>query len=285
METWTWSALSGGPGSGRRRATVVRREVPGGRLRAAASTTTSRPRPPSRAPSLREYGQYKELFYNLTLRDLRSKYKRSVIGWGWSMINPLANMAVYTIVFSMLLNIHPPLGVPSGIHNYALMLLAAMLPFNFFQGSVMESMGCTAGQPEPDPEDLFPARAAPGLDGGLQDRLPPDRDGPPPGGRRRLRQLEGADVRARGARGNGGGGSFRPRAGAPVLDRQRVLPGHLSFLGHIVLHLDVPHAGRLPLLHRGWWPQRVRPVPSRRQGTSTCSATRSTWAPSSRPTP
>ena len=35
-------------------------------------------------PSLREYGKYKELFYNLTLRDLRSKYKRSVIGWGWS---------------------------------------------------------------------------------------------------------------------------------------------------------------------------------------------------------
>ncbi len=59
-------------------------------------------------PSLREYGKYKELFYNLTLRDLRSKYKRSVIGWGWSMINPLANMLIYTIVFSMLLHIHPP---------------------------------------------------------------------------------------------------------------------------------------------------------------------------------
>ena len=108
------------------------------------------------------------------------------------MINPLANMLVYTIVFSLLLQIKPPLGVPSGLNNYALMLLAAMLPWNFFQGSIMESMGALLGQPEPHPEDVFPPRAHPGGDGGLQGRLPPDRDGPAPGGRRRVRQLEGA---------------------------------------------------------------------------------------------
>src|SRR5580658_725797 len=83
---------------------------------------------------LSEYGEYKELFYNLTLRELRSKYKRSVIGWGWSMINPIANMLIYTVVFSLLLEIKPPFGVPSGLHNYAIMLLAGMLPWNFFQG-------------------------------------------------------------------------------------------------------------------------------------------------------
>ena len=64
---------------------------------------------------LREYGQYRELFYNLTLRELRSKYKRSVIGWGWSMINPLAMMAIYTIVFAVLLRTPPLLGEPSGL--------------------------------------------------------------------------------------------------------------------------------------------------------------------------
>ena len=53
--------------------------------------------------SLSEYRSSRELFYNLTLRELRSKYKRSVLGWGWSMINPLANVIVYTLVFKYFL--------------------------------------------------------------------------------------------------------------------------------------------------------------------------------------
>jgi ABC-2 type transport system permease protein len=112
-------------------------------------------------PRLREYRQYRELFYNLTLRELRSKYKRSVIGWGWSMINPLANMMIYTIVFSMLFKMHPPVGVPSGINNYALMLLAAMLPFNFFQASVMESMGSLVGNQNLIQKTYFPRELLP----------------------------------------------------------------------------------------------------------------------------
>ncbi|MGD0809093.1 MAG: ABC transporter permease [Acidimicrobiales bacterium] len=111
---------------------------------------------------LREYGEYKELFYNLTLRELRSKYKRSVIGWGWSMINPLANMAVYTVVFSLLLQIKPPLGVPSRLDNYALMLLAAMLPWNFFQGSIQESMGALLGNQNLIQKTYFPRELIPG---------------------------------------------------------------------------------------------------------------------------
>jgi lipopolysaccharide transport system permease protein len=111
---------------------------------------------------LSEYGEYKELFYNLTLRELRSKYKRSVIGWGWSMINPLANMAVYTIVFAVLLEIHPPVGVPSRLDNYALMLLAAMLPWNFFQGSIMESMGALLGNQNLIQKTYFPREMIPG---------------------------------------------------------------------------------------------------------------------------
>jgi len=142
-----------------------RRERGGGRLsyrerrrkRRRQSVTTT----PTTGISFHEYGQYKELFYNLTLRELRSKYKRSVIGWGWSMINPLANMAVYTIVFATILDIHPPEGVPSGVHNYALMLLAAMLPFNFFQGSVMEAMGSLLGNQNLIQKTYFPRELIP----------------------------------------------------------------------------------------------------------------------------
>jgi len=111
--------------------------------------------------SMREYGQYRELFYNLTLRELRSKYKRSVIGWGWSMINPLANMAIYTIVFSYLFNVSPPLGIPSGVDNYALMYLVAMLPWTFFQGSVMEAMGALLGNQNLIQKTYFPREMIP----------------------------------------------------------------------------------------------------------------------------
>jgi len=121
------------------------------------TTTTATP-----AISFREYLQYRELFHNLTLRELRSKYKRSVIGWGWSMINPIANMLIYTVVFSLLLQIQPPFGVPSGLHNYAIMLLAAMLPWNFFQGSIMESMGAILGNQNLIQKTYFPRELIPG---------------------------------------------------------------------------------------------------------------------------
>lgn len=112
--------------------------------------------------SFREYGQYRELFINLTLRELRSKYKRSVIGWGWSMINPLANMAIYTIVFSMLFRIKAPLGVPSVLNSYALMYLCGMLPWTMWQGSIMESMTALLGNQNLIQKTYFPRELIPG---------------------------------------------------------------------------------------------------------------------------
>ena len=113
----------------------------GKRARRDTTTVTA-----TQGVKFRDYLQYRELFQNLTLRELRSKYKRSVIGWGWSMINPLANMLVYTVVFSFLFRIKPPLGVPSGLNSYALMYLSAMLPWMMWQGSIMESMGAKLDQ-------------------------------------------------------------------------------------------------------------------------------------------
>ena len=46
-----------------------------------------------------------DLLVNLTLRDLRSKYKRSVLGWSWSVLNPLVAVVVYSAVFSVFLRI------------------------------------------------------------------------------------------------------------------------------------------------------------------------------------
>lgn len=94
---------------------------------------------------LSEITSGRELFLNLTLRELRSKYKRSTLGWFWSLLNPLATMLIYTVVFSFYLKIEPPDGDPSGLHNFAFYLLCGLLPFNFLANSLTGGMGALVG--------------------------------------------------------------------------------------------------------------------------------------------
>jgi lipopolysaccharide transport system permease protein len=65
--------------------------------------------------------RFRELVVLLVLRDLKVRYKRSVLGMAWTLLNPLLQMAVYTVVFSKVIR----LGVP----NYPVFLLAGLLPW------------------------------------------------------------------------------------------------------------------------------------------------------------
>ncbi len=56
---------------------------------------------------LQEVLQARDLWVNLTLRELRGKYKRSFLGWGWSLLKPLAMTGIFTLVFSVLLKQDP----------------------------------------------------------------------------------------------------------------------------------------------------------------------------------
>ena len=76
--------------------------------------------------------QARELLWNLTLRELRTKYRRSLLGWAWSMLNPLATVAIYSFVFGVLFQSSAPPGDPSGLRGFAYFLLCALLPWNFF---------------------------------------------------------------------------------------------------------------------------------------------------------
>jgi ABC-2 type transport system permease protein len=89
---------------------------------------------------LAEYAGARELTLNLTLRELRGKYKRSVLGWTWSLLNPLANVVIYSIVFSFFLKIEPPTGDPSGLHSFVLFLLCGLLPWTYVASGVNTSM-------------------------------------------------------------------------------------------------------------------------------------------------
>jgi ABC-2 type transport system permease protein len=112
--------------------------------------------------SLATYRASRELFNNLALRELRSKYKRSFLGFAWSLANPLAMMVVYTLVFKYFLHIKPAPGVPSGLNVFALFLLCALLPWNFFQLSVMSCISSLTANESLVKKTYFPREVLPG---------------------------------------------------------------------------------------------------------------------------
>lgn len=87
----------------------------------------------------------RELLWNLTLRELRTKYRRSVLGWTWSLLNPLATVAIYGLVFGKLFGATAPVGEPSGLNNFAMFMLCALLPWNFWVMVQNTSMGVIIG--------------------------------------------------------------------------------------------------------------------------------------------
>ena len=87
----------------------------------------------------------KELLVNLTLRELRSKYKRSTLGWAWSVINPAVTIIVYTVVFGIILDQDGPIGVPSGLHNFAFFLMTGLIPWLFLSNGINASVGSLTG--------------------------------------------------------------------------------------------------------------------------------------------
>lgn len=94
---------------------------------------------------LAEYVSSGDLTLNLTLRELRSRYKKSFLGWSWSLLNPLSTVIVYSIVFSFLLKIPVPRGDPSGLKNFATFLLCGLLPWNYLSNGMNASMGALIG--------------------------------------------------------------------------------------------------------------------------------------------
>jgi lipopolysaccharide transport system permease protein len=83
-----------------------------------------------------EAWRYRELLVFLAWRDIVVRYKQSVAGVGWAILRPVLNVMVYTIAFGVFASL-PAKGVP-----YALLVLAAMLPWQFFASVVGDLSGC-----------------------------------------------------------------------------------------------------------------------------------------------
>lgn len=79
--------------------------------------------------TIKELYIYREMIASLVQKDLRGRYKRSVLGFLWTFINPLLQMIVYTIVFSTILRVN--------IDKFYLFLFVALIPWLFFSASLV----------------------------------------------------------------------------------------------------------------------------------------------------
>lgn len=77
--------------------------------------------------------QYRELLYFLVWRDIKVRYKQTLLGVAWVVLQPLISMVVFSFLFGKLLN------VPSGGVPYAIFSYAALLPWNYFSASLTKS--------------------------------------------------------------------------------------------------------------------------------------------------
>lgn len=79
----------------------------------------------------RDLWRYRELFFTLAWRDISVRYRQTVVGITWAVLQPLVTMIVMTIVFSRVAKLQS-----EGAAPYALMVIAGMLPWQFFASSL-----------------------------------------------------------------------------------------------------------------------------------------------------
>ena len=87
------------------------------------------------ALNLRELWKYRELIYFLTWRDILVRYKQAVFGVLWAVLQPLATMVVFTLVFNKGLGVQSP----SSAIPYAVFSFSGLLPWNYFSGALSRS--------------------------------------------------------------------------------------------------------------------------------------------------
>jgi len=111
--------------------------APGGTLSVAAAPVVKRIVPAGRwfAWNLKELAEYSELLYFLVWREIKVRYKQTIIGAGWAVLQPLATMVVFSLFFGKLAKI------PSGGLPYPLFFYAALLPWTYFAGALAGATG------------------------------------------------------------------------------------------------------------------------------------------------
>ena len=98
--------------------------------------------------------RHRQLILALTARDLKARYRGSILGFFWSLANPLLLLGVYTLVFTRFFPDNP-------ITAYPVFLLTGLLPWTFFSAAVLESTVSISSNGGLIKKVMFPAEALP----------------------------------------------------------------------------------------------------------------------------
>jgi lipopolysaccharide transport system permease protein len=107
------------------------------------------------ALNLRDLWAYRELLYFLTWRDLKVRYKQTVLGVAWVVLQPLMMTVVFTVFLSVLVR------TPSDGAPYPLFVYAGLLPWTFFSSAVTSSGGSLVGNAHLVTKVYFPRLIVP----------------------------------------------------------------------------------------------------------------------------
>lgn len=102
---------------------------------------------------LKELYDYREMIKSLVKKELRARYKGSFLGFLWTFVNPLLQLLVYSIVFSVILRM--------GIENYSMFLFVALVPWIFFSSSITSGSTVILQQQDLVKKIYFPREVLP----------------------------------------------------------------------------------------------------------------------------
>ncbi|MDO1449789.1 ABC transporter permease [Rhodocytophaga aerolata] len=100
--------------------------------------------------------RYRELFYILSWRDIKVRYKQTTIGAAWSIIRPLLTMLIFSVIFGRVAKLPTEGNAP-----YMIMVFAAMLPWQFFANALSESSNSLIGNANLISKVYFPRLIVP----------------------------------------------------------------------------------------------------------------------------
>jgi ABC-type polysaccharide/polyol phosphate export permease len=107
--------------------------------------------------NLARLGRYRGLIQSLVARELKARYRGSVLGFFWSFINPLLLLLVYSFVFTYVM----PASKDPRLDPYALFMFCGILPWTWFSSSLMEASGVLISGGNLIKKVLFPAEILP----------------------------------------------------------------------------------------------------------------------------